>query len=64
MEESIKINTTSVFNNVRVDTFDEDMWLHITTRNGTCHVTMTKDQVNELIMALTTVVAALEGEKV
>jgi len=60
MEESIVINTTSVFNSVRVDTFDEDVWLHLTTRHSTCHVTLTKEQANELIMALQTVVSVLE----
>jgi hypothetical protein len=62
MEESIIVKTTSVFNNVRVDAFDQDLWLHLSTRNGTCHVTLTKDQANQLIAALQTVVAVIEEQ--
>lgn len=60
MEDSLTIGTTSEFESVRVSDFDQDVWLHLSVRHGTCHVTLTKEQANQLIMALQTVVAVLE----
>jgi hypothetical protein len=62
MEESIRIKTSSLFDTVFVDTFDDEVWMQMTVRSGTCHVRMTKDQANEMIMALVKVVQALEDK--
>jgi hypothetical protein len=60
--EDIVIKTKSQYDKVSVTEFDGCLWLHLTIRNGTCHVTLTKEQANDLIMGLQTVVAVLEEQ--
>ena len=43
---------------VSLDQFDDGVWLHILTRNGTMYTTMTIDQAKEMIEALTKIVEA------
>jgi hypothetical protein len=43
---------------VSIDQFDDGVWLHILTRNGTMYTTMTIEHAKEMIEALTRIVEA------
>lgn len=54
------IDTSERNERVFVDKFDNDaLWLSVRTRSGGTHVTMTKEQTQQLITALSAIVENL-----
>ena len=59
-ELSFTIDTAEYGERVFADKFDTDaLWLSVRTRSGGMHVTMTKQQTQDLIKALQTIVETL-----
>lgn len=46
---------------VSIDQFDDGVWLHILTRNGTMYTTMTIENAKEMMNALQQIVEAHEN---
>lgn len=59
-ELEFTIDTSERNERVFVDKFDNDaLWLSVRTRSGGMHVTMTKEQTQQLIAALSAIVETL-----
>jgi hypothetical protein len=59
-ELSFTIDAAEYGERVFADKFDDDaLWLSVRTRSGGMHVTMTKQQTQDLIKALQTIVEEL-----
>ena len=58
MELDTRIETTRKRRFIYVDEHEGGVWLNLVVEAARCHVTMTKEQVQELIAALTKIVEA------
>lgn len=47
-------------NRVSVDQFDEGVWLHLSLRNGTAHVVLTREEAAKVVAGLQAVLEVLE----
>jgi len=57
-EISTRIHTTQEYQHIYVDESDEGVWLSVNVRGGHTHVTLTKEQAQQMIEALTKVLEA------
>ena len=55
LEFRIVVNNST---KISIEKFDDGVWFHLLTRNGTMYTTMSIDQAKEMIEALTKIVEA------
>ena len=59
MTQALEFKITIDFNTkINIDQYDDGVWLHMLTRNGTMYTTMSIENAKEMIEALTQIVEA------